>query len=117
MRRSDLDRFRRLLLDKRTELLDRVRAARSSETRGEVDEAPDLGDRALNTISRDLLYQLSTGEREILRRVDAALGRMEAGSFGVCVHCGERVQVARLKAVPWARHCIACQELQDRGEI
>jgi DnaK suppressor protein len=117
MRRTELDRFRKLLLDKRNELLDRVRAARSSETGGHGDEAPDLVDRALQTVSRDLLYQLSTGERDILRRVDAALDRIESGGYGKCVHCGENVQLARLKAVPWARHCIECQELQDRGEI
>jgi DnaK suppressor protein len=63
------------------------------------------------------LYQLSTGERDILRRIDAALDRMESGSYGACVHCAKKVQIGRLEAVPWARHCIECQELQDRGEI
>jgi DnaK suppressor protein len=117
MEQADVGRFRSLLLDKRTELLDRVRAARTSEHEEGKEGAPDLGDRALETVSRDLLYQLSTGERETLRRIDVALKRLEDGDFGTCLHCGRDVQAARLEAVPWARHCIDCQELQDRGEI
>jgi len=35
----------------------------------------------------------------------------------VCVECEKKVQIGRLEAVPWARHCIECQELQDRGDI
>jgi len=117
MKPSELNRFRELLRTKRTELLDRVRSARSSDATENETEAPDLGDRALNTMSRDLLYQLSTSEREIVRRIDAALDRIERGTYGNCVHCGNQVQKGRLQAVPWARHCIECQELQDRGEI
>jgi DnaK suppressor protein len=117
MRAREQKRFRKRLLEKRADLLGRVQAARSSETEGNDIEAPDLGDRALSTITRDLLYQLTTGERDILRRIDAALDRIEDGAYGVCVHCAKRVQLARLEAVPWARHCIECQELQDRGEI
>jgi DnaK suppressor protein len=115
MKGSQRKRFRTLLLDKRAELLDRVRAARRSDD--DTATAADLGDRALSTVSRDLLFSLSAGEREILRRIDAALDRMEDGSYGACVHCGAKVQIARLDAVPWALHCIDCQELQDRGEI
>jgi len=117
MKRSELDRYRGLLLEKRADLLDRVRAARKSGKAQADSKSPDLGDRALSTVSRDLLFQLSTGEREILRRIDAAIDRMDGGEFGVCVHCGQKVQKGRLQAVPWALHCIDCQELQDRGEI
>jgi DnaK suppressor protein len=68
-------------------------------------------------MSRDLLYQLTSSERDIVRRIDAALDRIASDSFGACVNCGKKVQLGRLEAVPWARHCIECQELQDRGEI
>jgi DnaK suppressor protein len=105
------------LLEKRSELLSRVQTARSSEAEGNDLDAPDLGDRALSTVSRDLLFQLTAGERDILRRIDDAVIRIDAGQYGVCINCGNKVQLARLEAVPWARHCIQCQELQDRGEI
>ena len=117
MKSSEVKRYNTLLLEKRADLLDRVRSARSSETQGRDKSAPDLGDRAITTVTRDLMYQLTTGERDIVRRIDAALDRMEAGTYGKCVHCDKNVQSGRLDAVPWARHCIECQELQDRGEI
>lgn len=117
MEQAQLKRFHGVLLEKRADLLDRVRSARTSEHQEGKEDAPDLGDRALETVSRDLLYHLSTSEREILRRIDAALQRIQAGTYGTCVHCEKSVQNGRLEAVPWARHCIDCQELQDRGEI
>ena len=40
---------------------------------------------------------------------------MDDGEYGVCVNCGQEVQPKRLEAVPWARYCITCQDLQERG--
>lgn len=117
MNKRQRERYNKLLLEKRQALLQLVKAARDSEKEGTTKEAPDLGDRALSTVIRDLSYQLTAGEREILRRVDDALDRIEKGEYGACVACGKKVLLARLDAVPWARHCIECQELQDRGEI
>jgi DnaK suppressor protein len=117
MRARERKRLQKTLQVKRADLLGRVKEIRSSVTEGNDLEAPDLGDRALTSITRDLKYQLTTGEREIVRRIDAALDRIDAGTYGECVHCGKKVQLGRLEAVPWARHCIECQELQDRGEI
>ena len=117
MRRREMDRFRKLLSAKSDELLGRVKAARSEERESSSADAPDLGDRALTSISRDLSYQLSASEREILRRIDGALNRIEKGTYGRCSNCDKPVQKARLEAVPWAVLCIECQELSDRGEI
>jgi DnaK suppressor protein len=117
MNKRQRESYRKQLLAKREDLLHLVQAARSSEKEGTGKEAPDLGDRALSTVIRDLSYQLTIAERDLVRRVDEALDRMETGEYGVCVACGKKVQIGRLDAVPWARHCIECQELQDRGEI
>jgi RNA polymerase-binding transcription factor DksA len=45
-----------------------------------------------------------------LRQIDAALARLHAGRYGVCAACGGPIPVARLTAVPFAIHCIPCQE-------
>lgn len=47
-----------------------------------------------------------------LALVDAALARLDAGTFGTCQRCGREIAPARLEALPWAAHCIAC-----RGEL
>jgi DnaK suppressor protein len=117
MNKRQLERYRKLLLKKREQILELVKAARTNETEETDKEAPDLGDRALSTVIRDLSYQLTAGEREIVRRIDDALDRIEAKTYGVCAACDKKVQPARLDAVPWALHCVECQELQDRGEI
>ena len=117
MNKRQLERFRKELLAKRTELLDLVKSARTRDQESSGKEAPDLGDRALSTVIRDLSYQLSAKERDIVRRIDMALDRIEKNEYGTCVECKKKVQIGRLEAVPWALHCIECQELQDRGEI
>jgi DnaK suppressor protein len=83
MNKRQMQRYRKLLVAKREELLVRVRAARNSEQEADDKEAPDLGDRALSTVIRDLSYQLTAGERDMLRRIDEALDRIEEGQYGV----------------------------------
>ena len=81
MNKRQRERYRKQLLAKRESLLQLVKAARSSETEANDKEAPDLGDRALSTVIRDLSYQLTAGERDILRRVDDALDRIEDTTY------------------------------------
>ena len=117
MNKKQMEKYKKLLDDKRAELLARVQAARASEKEGGSEDAPDLGDRALSTVTRDLKYRLTGGERDILKRIDSALDRIDNGTYGECLSCGKKVQQGRLTAVPWARHCIDCQELQDLGQL
>jgi DnaK suppressor protein len=50
-----------------------------------------------------------------LALVDAAIARVEDGTFGTCIRCGRPVAPDRLEALPWAAHCIDCQRDVDRG--
>jgi DnaK suppressor protein len=43
--------------------------------------------------------------------LEGAIGRINGGAFGECLHCGQDISVNRLTAVPWSRYCITCQEL------
>lgn len=49
-----------------------------------------------------------------LELVDAALERLDAGTFGTCLRCAKPIAFARLEALPWAAHCIDCQAIVDR---
>lgn len=117
MRRTEMNRYRKTLEDKRSTLLALVRAARDAESEHGDSETPDLGDRATDAFNREISYGVRIKERDIVRLIDQALGRIESGHYGVCVGCGRKIQKERLTAVPWARHCFACQELQDRGAL
>lgn len=84
------------------------------QQRGE-EGADDLVDRANNAYNREFMLALSGTERDMLRDVEAALERLDAGSHGLCGPCGRAIPAARLKAVPWARYCIDCQEKVELG--
>ena len=117
MKKADVARFKEVLEGLQAELLERIRKTQADTTETEDSDAPDLGDRALKTMNRDLLNSVTTSERDMLRRMKDALKRIDRGEFGKCIHCGQPVQPGRLEAIPWAKHCVDCQELQDRGEI
>jgi DnaK suppressor protein len=51
---------------------------------------------------------------KLLREVRAALTRMDAGTFGICIDCEEEIGIKRLAALPWSASCIDCQEAADR---
>jgi len=72
-------------------------------------------DRATSAYTREFAFSLSESDRKTLLLIDQALLRLDQGTFGTCVHCQGSVQEKRLEAVPWARHCLECQELQDKG--
>jgi RNA polymerase-binding transcription factor DksA len=49
-----------------------------------------------------------------LAAVEAAVGRLDAGTFGMCIRCGRPIAPERLEALPWAAHCIDCQRIVGR---
>lgn len=78
-------------------------------------DTQDIADKASNAYTKEFLYSLSNTDRNILQMVDEALERLKHGKYGVCLECGEKMLPKRLEAVPWARHCIACQEREEKG--
>ncbi|HZM69706.1 MAG TPA: TraR/DksA family transcriptional regulator [Candidatus Cryosericum sp.] len=75
----------------------------------------DLADKASNAYTKEFLYSLSNTDREILQKVDEALTRIDRGEFGTCGECGKELNRKRLAAVPWASHCVTCQEKIEKG--
>jgi len=109
------EKARKRLVAKRDELLHDLAKNRevSEET---VDEsAQDMADRATSAYTKEFAYSLSENDRKVLLLIEEALSRLDTGTYGTCVHCSQTVQEKRIEAVPWARHCLDCQELQDKG--
>ena len=79
------------------------------------DGTEDIVDRANNAYNRELMFSLSDNERATLLQIENALARMDDGSYGRCANCGQMISIQRLEAVPWARFCIDCQELAEKG--
>ncbi len=109
------ERIRRELQKYRQEILDLYQHDLAVGQRRGDEGADDLVDRANNAYNREFMLALSASERDMLRDVDAALERLDAGSHGHCAPCDSAIPAARLKAVPWARYCIDCQEKVELG--
>lgn len=111
---TTLQQFRTVLERRRFELL--VPLARAAEAaRSSAERPADAGDRSTDTMSREFLFAQADANRRMLRAIEEALIRMREGTFGECDHCGSEIPLARLKAIPWARNCVACQEELERG--
>lgn len=114
---ATLEELRRSLDVKRAEMLKfyqhDVRVGQESTD----DNSDDFADRANNSYNRELMFTLSGSEREALIRIDEAISRLDKGSYGLCIHCERPISVPRLQAVPWARFCIGCQELDEKGML
>jgi DnaK suppressor protein len=107
--------FRDKLLDRREGLVGQVQEAEKYSRERDSEATQDPADMAANAYTKELLVSMSANDRQLLALVDEALERIESGEYGDCVHCNEPVQDKRLEAVPWARHCLRCQDLQERG--
>lgn len=70
----------------------------------------DVGDKSVSSYSKEFLFQQLSVNRSRLKRLDAALGRIRGGNFGVCSNCGNEIPSKRLEAMPWAEYCRDCQE-------
>jgi DnaK suppressor protein len=116
-RSKDMKAIRTKLEEQRRELVEGVARAREMGSVETESGAPDIADRATSAFQREFSFSLSENESKLLQLIDEAITRLDAGGFGQCAHCEEAIEPLRLQAIPWARHCIACQELQDRGEI
>jgi DnaK suppressor protein len=114
----DLEYFERKLRDRmeqlRREIAD-VRARRSGEQYTRVaGEAYDAGDASIANLAVDTNSAEIRRDEMELREIDEGLGRIAAGSYGVCLRCGQPIERARLEAYPAAKRHVYCQEAYDR---
>ena len=117
MDQKRLDLYKKRLLERKEQLQDIVSRAEQDGREADEQVANDIADKATNSYTKEFLFKKSNDDRFILSLIQEALERMEAGGFGVCVACGGEMQQKRLEAVPWARHCIGCQEKQEQGTL
>jgi len=107
--------FRDKLMDRRQSLVGQVQQAELYSRERDAEATQDPADMAANAYTKELLVSMSDNDRQLLNLIDEALERMDDSGYGKCVRCGQPLPEKRLEAVPWARHCVKCQELQERG--
>ena len=113
--KDPFEKYRKRLLVRQEELILDISRNRAVTDETVDEQAQDMVDRATSAYTREFAFSLSEADRKALLLIEQALLRIEQGTYGVCVHCQGVVQEKRLEAVPWARHCLECQEMQDKG--
>lgn len=118
MEKAELEQLVEQLKARREQLREEV-VRSQQQGRGEVvaDEAQDEGDKAASAYEKEYLFHRSHERRQALQNVEMVLARIGRGSFGVCDACGEEIEAKRLKALPWARYCLSCQDKLERGVL
>jgi RNA polymerase-binding protein DksA len=117
----DTEHFRKALLAERVrvkEALDYLHDENPGSIEDETQEIPSdnhMGDMATVTFDRELDYSLEENEERMLAAIDAALGRLDDGTFGSCRTCGRPIGDERLEALPYTTQCIDCKRREERG--
>jgi DnaK suppressor protein len=117
--RTDLKRFKAILLAKQKEILGNVismenEALRRSNT--DLSSFPyHMADLATDNYELENTLELVGSERNTLWEILEALARIQNGTYGVCEGNGELIPRARLRAIPWTRYCVHCASLNERG--
>ena len=117
-KRSRSDELRKMLEDRlyelRRDVHGRIREARvdSSNER----QAIDQGETSELDTQDELEFALIQMKAETLNRIDAALRRLEEGTYGRCFECGNEIAATRLRALPFAVRCKDCEEIRELAE-
>ena len=115
MDKKKVEYYKKRLVTTQDELMRLVTKSERDGREADEEATQDVADKAANSYTKEFLFHQSDENRRLLQLVDEALDRLKDGTYGLCVSCQGEVQVKRLEAVPWARHCIECQEKQDQG--
>ena len=119
----DTHYFRTMLLEERERVQKAIANLRDDHP-GSLDEEVEeiagtsdnhLGETASATLGREIDYTLGENSEHLLSEIEAALERVDNGTYGTCVKCGRTIPPERLEANPWASLCIDDARLAERG--
>ncbi len=113
-------RLRRLLIEKRKEILKEIKNDTSRYIKGEskqlVDTALDDGDWSIVDLAEDINLKHLSSHRDDLQKLDEAIRKLNEGTYGICEDCGDEISEKRLNILPYAIYCIDCKEKREKIE-
>jgi DnaK suppressor protein len=116
VRKRDVEKFRKILLEQRDQLVGNAKRAISGDIHLDPDDFPDEMDAASSEINLAFTGRLREREGHLLAKIEQALEKIENNTFGLCESCGEEIGLKRLEARPVAELCIDCKSEQERLE-
>jgi DnaK suppressor protein len=114
MDKQKLEYFRNLLLEQRRQATEDLRADKSTALEGD-DGVEDSGEMSELDLNRSTALELADRQTHLIEEIDAALQRIEDGTYGLCARCGKPLDEERLKAMPTAKYDAACQAAIDEA--
>ncbi len=111
MRREDLDAARAKLQKRRREIVELIRRGDAGMAQIRSEREIEFGDEAQAEQEQERIARIEAVEDAEVSRIDAALARIDAGTYGTCSRCGEPIDRRRLDAYPDAAQCADCAEL------
>jgi RNA polymerase-binding protein DksA len=122
---ADRERFKEMLLRKRREIFQNVfeiegEALKKSrlDASGDLSSMPiHMADLGTDNYEQEFALGLMDSERRLLTQIDAALLRIEDGSYGICQGTGKPIRKARLEAQPWAQYCVEYARMLEQGLV
>ena len=120
--KKDLKYFKKLILKRKDELMDALKHSLEDTLKKSPREAAGdisgyafhMADLATDTYDREFSLDLASNERKLIYEVDEALKKIQEGRFGNCEQCKSPISKTRLKAIPYTRLCLKCQEAQEK---
>ena len=123
MNKRETTKFKKQLLEKREEMAGDINSIAKENMKSIKEASGDLSgysfhmaDMASDSYDREFSLNIASGEQEIIYEIDEALKRIKEGKYGKCESCGKKIPVRRLKAVPYAKHCIQCQSKEEKNK-
>ncbi len=112
MNEVNLEEIKEKLIAERELLIAKLRGTNLSI---DDSETPDPVDLAVKNYSKNVMMAVSENDSRQLVLINEALVRLDDDEYGLCQNCEQEINFIRLNAVPWARYCLKCQELQEQG--
>jgi DnaK suppressor protein len=115
MHATDRKRYevlKRMLEDRRREIHEKLRSLRETLP-AEAALVKDVEEQSVDDFIQEVDFALMEMKSETLAMIDEAIRRLENGTYGVCVECGDEIAEARLTALPFAALCRSCQEDEE----
>jgi len=121
--KKEAEPFKKLLLDKQEELTENIRQKQKDTLKKSPRDASGdlsgytfhMADMATDNFDTEFSLNLVSNEQDVLYEIEEALKRIEEGSYGDCLECAKKINLQRLKAVPYATYCVTCQEKKESG--
>jgi DnaK suppressor protein len=110
MNKKYLPSFKKILIQKKAELLNKTSNAKREIGMDLDTTVGDEIDAANYNSQREMYFELAANDKITLNAINNALAKIEKGAYGQCECCGSAIATERLKAIAWTRYCIKCQE-------